>query len=342
FMVPNSTAVLQSALSSKEKPFLTIAIPTYNRAALLEQCLQRLATQVQATDTLIEVIISNNASTDNTKVVASIYQSCFSRFRYVENETNIGADGNIAQAFRLAEGQYVWVFSDDDVLLPGYFNDIIALLQQEQPGLMHLSSVWHAGTIVPLYEQKPFKAAIYRDGLDYIRQVHHWATFITANIINKSLVANSPLTYAFPATNLVQLGWTLPVVFKASCNIVVSTPVIAAKSESSGDYKAFQTFATNFNSILSRLVQSEEIPGEVQHIVNVEMLGSELPRLLYATDFGRKDKYADEPVFRTLLINYWRYPAFWRNIVVAYLKLPVRPAWNLFKNLLKTSPDASK
>ncbi|RZL00791.1 MAG: glycosyltransferase family 2 protein, partial [Hymenobacter sp.] len=301
-MVSNSTASPQSASISAERPFLTIAIPTYNRAALLEQCLQRLLPQVQAASALIEVIISNNASTDATKAVAAAYESRFNRFRYAENETNIGADGNIAQAFRLAQGQYAWVFSDDDVLLPGYLNDIIALLQREQPGLLHLSSVWHAGA-VPDYAPQPFAATVYQDGLAFMRQVHHWATFITANIICKPLVADLPLTYAFPATNLVQLGWTLPVVFKAARNVVVNTPVIAAKSESSGDYKAFQTFATNFNIILSRLVRGGEIPAEVRHIVNVAMLRGELPRLLYATNFGRKAKYANEPVFQTLLLN---------------------------------------
>ncbi|MGI4862329.1 MAG: glycosyltransferase family 2 protein [Janthinobacterium lividum] len=332
----------QPATDHGDLPFLTIAIPTYNRAALLEQCLQRLLPQVQAASVSIEFIISNNASTDATKTVAAAYAPRFNQFRYVENEINIGADGNIAQAFRLATGQYVWVFSDDDVILPGYLNDIIKLLQREQPGLVHLSSVWHTGSVVPEYAQKPFEATIYTDGVEFMRQVHHWATFITANIIKKPLVADLPLTYAFHATNLVQLGWTLPVVFKASQNVIVNTPVIAAKSESSGDYRAFQTFATNFNMILGRLVQAKEMPAEVRHIINVTMLGSEFPRLLYATDFGRKAKYANEPVFQTLFTNYWQYPAFWRNIVVAYLKLPVRPAWNWTKNLLKPMANPVK
>lgn len=325
----------QPVVDHGNQPFLTIAIPTYNRAMLLEQCLARLLPQVLGANVPIEFIISNNASTDNTRAVAAAYQAQFSRFRYVENETNLGADGNIAQAFRLAMGQYVWIFSDDDVLLPGYLNAIIGVLQREQPGLVHLSSVWHSGTKVPDYEPQKFRATTYQNGVEFMQQVHHWATFITANIINKPLVANLPLTYAFPATNLVQLGWTLPVVFKASRNVVVNTPVIAAQSESSGDYRAFKTFATNFNAILSRLVQAKEIPAEVRHLINVTMLRGEFPRLLYATDFGRKAKYVDEPVFQTLLTNYWQYPDFWRSIVVAYLKLPVRPAWHWTKKLLK-------
>ncbi|RZK39534.1 MAG: glycosyltransferase family 2 protein [Hymenobacter sp.] len=334
-MVSDSTTQLPSTAAAGELPFLSISIPTYNRAELLDQCLARLANELRDSKQLVELIISNNASTDATREVAQRFKEYFSRFRYVENETNIGADGNIAQAFRLAAGQYVWVFSDDDSLLPGYLATLLEILAAQQPGVLHLTSVWHNGLTVPDYGAPvPLQYATY-SGLEFIRRVHHWTTFITANIIHKSLVADLPLTYAFPDTNLVQLGWTLPAIFKATQNVVVSTPVIAAKSESSGNYKAFQTFATNFSRILQRLAQAKEIPVEASHIISLAMLRGEFPRMLMANDFGKSGKYVAEPIFRTLLANYWQYPAFWRHIALAYLKRPVRPVWHRAKSLLR-------
>src|ERR1035438_7055720 len=41
------------------------------------------------------------------------------RVRYIRNTQNIGADANFLQCFEQALGKYVWLFSDDDLIVPG-------------------------------------------------------------------------------------------------------------------------------------------------------------------------------------------------------------------------------
>lgn len=54
---------------NNEKFVLTIAIPTYNRRILLEECLEHVISQV---DKDIEVLVCDNASTDGTQVRISV------------------------------------------------------------------------------------------------------------------------------------------------------------------------------------------------------------------------------------------------------------------------------
>ena len=51
---------------------LTIAIPTYNRAALLDKQLAWLATAIKGWESECEIIISDNCSTDNTPGVVKL------------------------------------------------------------------------------------------------------------------------------------------------------------------------------------------------------------------------------------------------------------------------------
>lgn len=68
------------------QPLLTIAIPTYNRAEKLEVLLEQLTADTAYDPTRVEIVVSDNASTDHTAQVVAR----FADIRYHRNETNIG------------------------------------------------------------------------------------------------------------------------------------------------------------------------------------------------------------------------------------------------------------
>lgn len=51
-----------------EKPLLSICIPTYNRAEYLAKSLDTLVCLPEFNSSEVEVVISDNASTDNTQI----------------------------------------------------------------------------------------------------------------------------------------------------------------------------------------------------------------------------------------------------------------------------------
>jgi len=100
------------------KPLLTIGIPTYNRAKFLNEILGWLYTEV-GNDNRFEILISDNASTDNTEEVVMKYKSIFSNLVYHKQTENIGADKNFKYIYDTANGQYIKLHGDDDILTPG-------------------------------------------------------------------------------------------------------------------------------------------------------------------------------------------------------------------------------
>lgn len=96
---------------------LTIAIPTYNRAALLRDQLEWVTGAVRGHEDDCEVLVSDNASTDETPDVIDTWRRAQPQpVRHVRQLHNVGAVGNVTWCTREAEGRHVWVVGDDDHL----------------------------------------------------------------------------------------------------------------------------------------------------------------------------------------------------------------------------------
>ncbi len=127
----------EAAFGSAGGPLVTIAIPTFNRAALLRGCVQSALSQ---TYTNIEVLVSNNASTDDTDEVLREFND--KRLRVLKQETNIGLHPNWNACVAAAEGQYVVFVSDDDRISPWLVERCVGVIgkQSQVPIVVALSS----------------------------------------------------------------------------------------------------------------------------------------------------------------------------------------------------------
>jgi glycosyltransferase involved in cell wall biosynthesis len=113
-------------------PFLSVCIMTYNRVGTLREALESILPQV-ADNPEIEVMVSDNASTDETRQVVAAYCENHPRLRYSRNETNVGFDGNVVACIVNAAGDYVAYFSDDDIAPPGMIAGLLQGLKQSLP-----------------------------------------------------------------------------------------------------------------------------------------------------------------------------------------------------------------
>ncbi|MEI2298043.1 glycosyltransferase family 2 protein [Ensifer sp. MJa1] len=106
---------------------LSICIPTYNRARFLEKALTYFVELYQFPFTY-EIIISDNASTDDTREVVDGFAAKGLPIRYFRQAENRGPYPNIVSAFGRASGEYTIYLADDDVLINEGVRDAIRYL----------------------------------------------------------------------------------------------------------------------------------------------------------------------------------------------------------------------
>ena len=93
---------------------ITVAIPTYNRKALLAETIDSVLSQEGAS---FEVIVVDNASTDGTAAMVSAMGDA--RVRVEESAVNVGLVGNFNRALVAGTAPFLTVLHDDDLLRPG-------------------------------------------------------------------------------------------------------------------------------------------------------------------------------------------------------------------------------
>jgi glycosyltransferase involved in cell wall biosynthesis len=108
---------------------VSIGVPVYNGGSLLSEMLESLVTQ---TFTDFEIVISDNASTDDTSETARRFAERDRRVRYYRNDTNIGAAPNFNRVFELANNPvyFKWA-AHDDLYKPTYLERCVEVLDEE-------------------------------------------------------------------------------------------------------------------------------------------------------------------------------------------------------------------
>ena len=107
-------------------PILSVGLFVYNGERFLDEALHSILNQ---TFTDLELIISDNASTDRTGEIAQAYAERDDRIRYCRNEKNMGAGWNARRVYELATGKYFKWIAVDDLLEPDFLRQCIEALE---------------------------------------------------------------------------------------------------------------------------------------------------------------------------------------------------------------------
>lgn len=121
------------------KPFLSVCIPTFNRAGFLRECLASLC-QDGVDKTMFEVVVSDNGSSDSTVAVLEEFSNILP-LRYVVQSENIGMDRNFDAVVALAQGEYCWLLGSDDAVESYGLQKLMGALRAERTDILHFGYV---------------------------------------------------------------------------------------------------------------------------------------------------------------------------------------------------------
>ena len=119
--------------SSPPVPTLTIGLPVYNGAEYLSQSLDALLAQTYQD---FELIISDNASEDETAEICREYAQRDGRIRYLRQPVNIGAAPNHNFLVGEARGRYFKWASHDDLYAPELLEKCVAVLESRPDAVL--------------------------------------------------------------------------------------------------------------------------------------------------------------------------------------------------------------
>lgn len=181
---------------------MTVGIPTYNRAAGLQRALESVLGQSEPD---LEVIVFDDASTDETRRIVELLAGGDSRVRYVRRDSNHGLTANFNAVYREARGRYVMVLADDDWLEQDYVARCRATLDADSTlALVSGSAVYHepngrtfAGRDIDLIDPNPSQ------------RVRRYFAAVTDNVCIYGLIRRSLIDQVLPMRNCLAGDWLL-------------------------------------------------------------------------------------------------------------------------------------
>jgi glycosyltransferase involved in cell wall biosynthesis len=249
-----------------ERPLLTIAVPTYNRAEDLEGLLEVLEPQL-AEFPQVELLVSDNGSTDKTaemlQAAGERFAASGARLEIHRQRVNLGADGNFAFCYAQARGRFFWLCGDDDRIVPGALKEVVALLQTPEGEPAELDLVYATSYSFEKDWRKerrgdPFgrQVQMIRDPRTLAKIVNVMFTFISGIIVNKERLETVPHEdpSAFLNTNLVQLSWALPLLLHHRRSAVLWTRPVAGRVGNANGYALGEVFGERLANAVNRIL----------------------------------------------------------------------------------------
>jgi len=297
---------------------LTIAIPTFNRADSLSLLLRTLARDLRDLEDQIDIIISDNASSDNTFKTIEEFQAVWPMAKVLLSSINRGPEENFCQCIDRISTKYFWILGDDDLPKLGAIEKILHLLRNESPDLVYLQSEWYENISNASQGEMAGNIVYSKMGqFQFARRVNVWFTFISGMIVNfdsyKQNVDGMNIR-RFTNTSLVQLGWVLPVLANGGKFLYIKTPCVLARQGNTGGYKLFKVFGNNFPTIVFESLQSDL---KIARAICRRYAITFLPDLIWGARYGRVGDFVDEDPVRALR------PKFGGTLTYRLLLLPV-------------------
>lgn len=308
-----------------EKPLLSICIPTYNRAEYLEKSLNSLVMQDEFPQ--IEVVISDNCSTDGTQVLCERFCSRYPNIVYHRNEENI-FDRNFPAVLMRATGVYRKLCNDSLLYESGSLKYIIGIVTQNiesRPFLFFLN-----GQKLP----KKIKEITYCDDFDnFCFLTGHRLTWIAGFGLWENFTDNLDEEFSYCEQRLWQTYRSLKIVSQTKNAVLLTRRLFSVQHIEKRDYSygLYSVFYENFPKLLKQYIDLKELSKKTYKLIRKDMLYTQAGMFIFRindsdllNDFGKESNfknlilknYQKEPYYLDFIIKY-KIGAWWQKSIIS-------------------------
>ena len=215
------------------RSLLTIAIPAYNRPDHLHNSLLRILSFTHCYDYL-EVIVSDDSNEKCSLINKNNISNLNKKFKFNINyfvNNNHGYKFNWLQCFNKANGKYVLILGDDDILINNALEKIINSIQsQREFSLLSFDGCSYTNFNFDIKSQKPAKILSYSSATDFMVRCGPKITHISLVVINKDLL-NGFSHHNFTHPSIIQMEYIYTAATKLENYIYIDEYLVAANIE---------------------------------------------------------------------------------------------------------------
>ena len=196
-------------MSAAQTPLVSIGLPVYNGAAFIGEAIESLLAQ-SFTD--FEIIVTDNASTDQTPEVVADYMRRDARIRYIAHPVNIGAAANFNSAFAESRGRFFKWAAHDDYVTATFLERCVEVLEAQPDTVLVYTNAMDVDSdgheLGPLYDSQ---TDLWGDAEDPVRRFHRFmlenhSCIAIFGLIRRDVLAGTPLIDRYVGSDRVLLA----------------------------------------------------------------------------------------------------------------------------------------
>lgn len=325
-----------------EKILLSICIPTFNRANILNETIKKIVSDIDF-DHNVELVISDNCSTDNTKEIVEKYCLQFKNVKYFRNDINI-SDNNFWLALTRGNGIYRKLQNDN---LAFKLGSLARIKMDIYDNLKNNKPIFFSGGTI--YTKKKNESIICNSLDEYVQSISTFVTYISnfgAYSKDLEIVSNPNL---YQDLKLCQNDWSYQITEKRNGCIIYDYEIYEIIPIPLGVRKGYNWFNVHLNNYY-KIMKPYIIKGSISlktytgdRINLIKYFRPELIKI-FIYNYDRNWKFDTKGTFK-LFWKYYKYiPLFYLHIIfypVGFLyaffyliKYSIRRDSRLFKTLV--------
>jgi glycosyltransferase involved in cell wall biosynthesis len=185
---------------------VSVGVPVRNGARFLAETLDSLLAQSYAD---FELLISDNASTDETPEIGRAYAARDPRVRYLRSDVDLGLAGNYNRLFHEARGKYFKWAAADDLHEPDYLKCCVEVLDRDPSVVLaYGKSRFIDENGKPVEETDPgfdLQDESAHERLRYVIRSKRWVNAIFG-LVRAEALGRTPLLPKYPSGDYIILG----------------------------------------------------------------------------------------------------------------------------------------